>query len=192
VEKDTIDEKMKQILEGKKAELEQVEVLEGVDSTIDLELNGTENKSDPEGLGGWLIYILLGLGYQVIKLSLYLAYSINFFNTSSWSKLKNLMPFSLVRITIIYEFSYNTLLLFISIVAILLYFRKKRIFPKVMIISYIAGLLFITIDYFLVAKLRATHGIMSSSANILRTLIISSIWIPYFIVSKRVKNTFVK
>lgn len=74
-------------------------------------------------------------------------------------------------------------------------FLKRRQTPYLMIGFYALLLVMVVAEFFL-----ATHQLPNMTLNekseplkaVVRTAIAAAVWIPYFLVSKRVKNTFVR
>jgi hypothetical protein len=146
---------------------------------------------DLEGLGGWLILIGIGLAVSPF-LMLYTALAVNlpvligakyqgFLSTHP--ALAGLLGFEII-----------TSVIFIAAVLALnfLFYTRKRAFPTYFILYMIAQLCVA------IGDVAATH-LALPSANlthaytvIARAVIASLIWIPYFLVSRRVKATFVR
>jgi hypothetical protein len=87
---------------------------------------------------------------------------------------------------IIFKLVGNAFFLIFDIVLIFLFFAKSYRFPDLMI-AFIASYLL-----FVVGADVIPEGGAESVKVLCRTIIGAVIWIPYFLVSKRVKNTFVK
>lgn len=75
----------------------------------------------------------------------------------------------------------------LAIIALVLLYKEKKIFPKVMIGIYIVSFILTFIE-FIVSYLLAIPDVGS---GFFRSIIGLAIWVPYFLISKRVKNTFV-
>jgi hypothetical protein len=78
-------------------------------------------------------------------------------------------------------------------------FRKNRYFPIAMIIYLISSVVLQGIDTYFAFKIYSSLPIFEESLSeiyqmliqdMLRIVVSSTIWIPYFLVSKRVKATF--
>jgi hypothetical protein len=95
---------------------------------------------------------------------------------------------------LIFEISGNLIFLFWSIVLLVLFFQKHYRFPRMMIVYLAANLAFVGIDFFVADSIPAVAAEPDpeSTREFIRTIISAAIWIPYFLRSVRVKNTFTK
>ena len=95
---------------------------------------------------------------------------------------------------LIFEMSGNVFFIFFDIVLIFLFFSKSCRFPVLFITLLTLNLLFVISDFFLADLIPAVAAENDPEAlkEVARTIIGALIWIPYFLVSKRVKNTFVR
>lgn len=76
-----------------------------------------------------------------------------------------------------------------ALIAAVAFFSRKRVAPKLMIAMYAIGVLSTAVgEVFVVYSL----NVEAQFGAILRTGIVAAIWIPYFLVSKRVKATFTR
>lgn len=94
-----------------------------------------------------------------------------------------------------FELGYNTLMVFAFVYLIVIFFRKQKEFPKAFIIIFLINLFVIGIET--VAPQLMTHTVNAYNAEInyrgiIKQVIVCAVWIPYMIMSKRVKETFVK
>ncbi|USR65240.1 DUF2569 domain-containing protein [Providencia stuartii] len=152
-------------------------------------------KPKPEltGIGGWLILPMLGIVLSVIILP-FAIYGQNIQVIEYWDELTNsqsdtfiplfkeLIYFELLGNAILY-----TLLLFLCYV----FFTKKKLTIKIYIFFQLFALVLTISDIILAGVLLDLEVEASDIRDIFRALIGCAIWIPYFLVSKRVKNTFV-
>ncbi|MDQ0300365.1 hypothetical protein J2S78_002812 [Salibacterium salarium] len=172
-----------------------------IESSKDGEVAAT--KSEVKGIGGWLIIVIIVLGIGLIY-SFFIAITdgITILIPETWQEISQpdgLLYHPLNGPLIIFELIFNIILIVFIIVLLILLSMKKKIFPPLMIIFLLSHFIIETILAF------ATYNVLTSipyyEMNELKTALYSSllgaiigcaIWVPYFFVSKRVKNTFVK
>jgi hypothetical protein len=96
---------------------------------------------------------------------------------------------------LLYEVVTGPVLIFLNAAAAWFFFRKKRIFPKLVVISIPLFFAIMLIGYYLSGFIpafaespdHARHG-----QQLIVRFIGMHIWIPYFLVSDRVRKTFVR
>lgn len=154
-------------------------------------------KPTPEGIGGWLILPLIGLVITPFRM-VYLVIStmataltpevLSYFDSPDsafYSPLYKPLVFG--------EILVNMFIGAAAVVLLVLLFTKKKIFPMLMVVYLAFNACFTIIDVIL-AKMAVPQ--IALSGEIMRPVITSvlaaCIWIPYFLMSERVKNTFVK
>ncbi|MGZ9583687.1 DUF2569 domain-containing protein [Paenibacillus marinisediminis] len=150
------------------------------------------------GLGGWLVLIQIGLYATIIMLinSLF-TYTIPSLSSEIWDPLTSVnsdLYHPLWGFTIIFAGVFNTLNLLFSIYCLINMYRKKTIFPKLMIAFYTLSLIIAIVDYVLMSQLPIANGLDDGSIlkDMVRAIITCMIWIPYFLKSERVQNTFIR
>ena len=151
-----------------------------------------------EGLGGWLILVAIGIVFSPFRIivELFPLY-LEIFKDGYWEVLTTpgTDAYHVMWAPIILaEMSINVILVFVWLFIIFLFFTKKKMFPKWYIGILLFTLTFIFMDAFAV-KVVAPHEPMFDDATvgeIIRTLLPCLIWIPYMLVSKRVKATFIR
>ncbi len=156
----------------------------------------TEEKS-LEGLSGWLVLVGLGIVITPFKtlytlLPLYSA----MFRDGTWEILTTpgTPAYSpLWSPYIIGEMFFNAVLITATIYAIYLFFNKRREFPRVYIWITAVGFIFIIVDALLIKLVAPQLPVFDPDTlkELARGAIGVCVWIPYMIVSKRVKATFV-
>ena len=120
-----------------------------------------------KGIGGWLILPIIGLFISI-----------------------PILLYDLLSANAVYEFNFymgilsflDIALLILVVIALFSIFNKKRYAPQIMISFYVANLIIQLVISYLV----------DDYEGILSPIIGCVVWIPYFLYSKRVKNTFVK
>ncbi|MCM1991147.1 DUF2569 domain-containing protein [Oceanirhabdus seepicola] len=158
--------------------------------------NNIDEDKDLKGLGGWLILIGFGLIFTILTAGNQLIKLYSLFSKPIWTEITNkaLDTYqALLAPLIIFETIANTILLLLVCILIINYFTKKKLFPKLMISMYSYNLVIAIIDFIFVLNLASVTSadITSSVMTLIKVLLVSCIWIPYFIKSKRVKNTFI-
>lgn len=146
-----------------------------------------------EGLGGWLILPMLGFIISIFYLpfSFWVTYPDIF---AYWDELTN--PASSAFIPLFKELIYfevlgNVLLYGTLLFLCYLFFTKKRLTVRVSIFFYLFSLVLIITDIILAKQLLSVPVESTDIRDIFRSVIACAIWIPYFLKSVRVKNTFV-
>jgi hypothetical protein len=158
----------------------------------------TNAGSQYNGIGGWLILVAIGAILNPLRLSIMIF--VNFvpvFQNNTWSILTTPGTAAYHRLwapLILFELFGNILFVIFSIIIAICFFQKKRFFPKLMIVFLLANLIFIGIDLFAANFIPAVAAQNDEQSNkeLARVILASIIWIPYFMVSIRVKETFVR
>ncbi|MCQ6560448.1 DUF2569 family protein [Paenibacillus mendelii] len=158
------------------------------------------NRGDLEinGLGGWLILVQFSLWFALVGSVLYLTAGIlPLFAGETWERLTS--PDSpaydaMWTIIIPFEAIGNAVLIIILTVVLILLYKKKRWFVPAAILYFTVVLMLTSVGFMLAQSipLIAEEGVGKSVSKIIRNLFTCLIWIPYFLRSVRVKNTFVK
>jgi len=156
-----------------------------------------ENQYELKGLGGWLILVGIGVVINPIFLLVTLYSSIPLFSDGSWEALTTIGQETYHPLwgpLIIGEIIYNLVMLALTIYLIYLFFSKHYRFPKFFIAIIVASLIFILLDAWIVTLILPSRPILNQETinEIARAFGAGIIWIPYMLVSKRVKATFVE
>ena len=95
---------------------------------------------------------------------------------------------------LIMELVGNAFFLIVSIFVIGFFFTQRKFVPKLAVVFIASNLIFVGLDYYLARAIliKADPVNLESMVNFIRTLVASTIWISYFLFSKRVKKTFTK
>ncbi|HEV2327217.1 MAG TPA: DUF2569 domain-containing protein [Verrucomicrobiae bacterium] len=152
---------------------------------------------DPQlnGLGGWLTLLALGLIVTFLARVFVLIRTCSFFSLENWRAYTD--PTSatyngMAAPVLLYELFTQLTLLVFGILLLILFFQKRRIFPKLFIIFLLVHLVAVTLDRELVKGLNSpvldTH--IPPVQNIARLLVPLIAWGLYLNRSKRVKSTF--
>jgi hypothetical protein len=144
---------------------------------------------DLEGLSGWLVLVAIGLVVSPFVM-LYTIVTVNlpFLTDSRYQPyLSNHPAFAALAV-----FEVITNIIFIAGVLALafLFFTKRTAFPTFMILYLATQCWVILFDTIAVHILVPSANLSASYASVARSLIGALVWIPYFVVSQRVKATF--
>ncbi|MET0333834.1 MAG: DUF2569 domain-containing protein [Rhizobacter sp.] len=156
------------------------------------------HQAEPIDIGGWLILVAIGLivtPFRVVHLMFNNHWPI--FRDGHWDRLTN--PDSpayhvLWAPILTYEIVGNFFLMTLAGITLALFFKKSRKTPRFAIIWYAFGPIFLLIDEVLGSFIPAVAAAPDASnlRELIRATIIAAIWIPYFLLSKRVKQTFTR
>jgi magnesium-transporting ATPase (P-type) len=149
------------------------------------------------GLGGWLILVGLGVVFSPLRLLAEVPKTfLPIFNDGTYDVLTTpgtdaYHPFWSTYIW--GEIFFNTVIFIASIYLAYLYFSKKTLFPKFYIWLAIGSLAFIIIDAMLIKVVLPNEVIFDPETmkEVARSGIVVLVWVPYMLLSKRVKATFV-
>lgn len=153
---------------------------------------------EPSGLGGWLILLGFGLVVAPLRLGAFLVQVYApLFGDGTWEMLT--VPggdayHPLWAPILISELAMNGVFLVGSVVMIFLFFQRSRRFPTFYVAFSIANCLFILADAWLISLVLPDEPMFDpeTAREFGRSLITVFIWVPYVLVSKRVRNTFVE
>jgi len=96
---------------------------------------------------------------------------------------------------LIFDALSSTLILLASIIALVLFFRRSKLFPKLIVTIIPTVFILNLISYYLlgfIPRVAESAEYAKAGRNLIVSFIALHIWIPYFLVSKRVKETFVR
>lgn len=147
------------------------------------------------GLGGWLI--LVGFGVLISPFFFFgtLATYLSIINDGSYKLLTDQSSIFYIpywREIFFFELSVTLCFGFASAFNIFLFFKKKKLFPKLFIYLHLLGIVYILVDAFLVKLILPDEPMWDPDTikELLRALISAGIWVPYMLVSRRVAGTF--
>lgn len=151
-----------------------------------------------EGIGGWLILVAIGLVVTPIRIVLLIIGTYpDIFSSGTWEFLTTLgsEAYSPLWAPIIAgEILINCGLLLVWLYMAYRFFTKRKDFPKWYIGVAVFSLLFIVADAFSIKLVLPGEPVFDSDTikELMRSVVMVAIWVPYMLVSKRVKATFIK
>jgi hypothetical protein len=156
----------------------------------------TTKTAGPQGIGGWLILPLIGLFVFPVRVVISLISDYwPLFQGGVWGNLTT--PGSevyhpLCAPVIAVEIAFNAGFLLLDLALLYLLFTKSYRFPKAFIAFALLNLAFIVGDAAVAWQIPAVaaRGLEAPGAEVARALVLAAVWVPYMLVSKRVRNTF--
>ncbi len=153
----------------------------------------------PSGLGGWLVLVAIGriLGPLVLLNAIYQIFSV-YFKSGMLTQLSDPdsnMYSALWKPMAFFELIGNVVLLGLSVLLIVLFFMKKKQFPIVYIGMMVLNVLIMLIDLIFIYQIQKALALdlnITATSQLIAAIVTSGVWIPYMLVSKRVKNTFIR
>jgi transglutaminase-like putative cysteine protease len=147
-----------------------------------------------EGLhiGSWLVLPLIGLALTPFNV-IYQLVTNNFFDDTAISNLKNSSQYPGVTwdALLIFELAGNIILLVLAILCFISFIKRRDITARLMVTYYIYAFVIVALDQFITARLNIGESSPADS-TLVRSFIGCALWVPVFLISSRVKNTFVK
>ncbi len=160
---------------------------------------GFELDDAPQGIGGWLVLVALGLAIGPLFMSFYIWRDFHFLIGPSRAMVGRLVPGLPTLVAV--ELLLNLALLAGGMVLNVLFYTGRRILPRCfqvwLIFAFVASLTEYSLTRFGLGSVTgAAAGIVADTAEKLafhtaRALFTAVIWVTYFSVSKRVRATFV-
>jgi transglutaminase-like putative cysteine protease len=147
-----------------------------------------------DSLGGWLILPMIGLIFSVPTV-LYSTLSWDYFNANALHRyFDSLSPFyNPVYGTIsVLECLFNLCIAAMGVMLLLLISRRRTSFPRLMCIYLVTNFAFLLLELFVLDSLDVLDesALQPVYTQLGRSLISCLIWVPYMLVSERVKQTF--
>ncbi len=166
----------------------------------DFELRSSSNQVEkPQRIGGLLILVGIGLFLSLLRNIGYFLGSITpLIKPEMWDRLTN--PNSTAfhpqwKLVIIFDAVTSALIFLLNVVSLVFFFQKKRAFPRLMAVS-IPVFFFMSLGgYYLSGLIPAVAESKDYSRQwhlLISQFVSLHLWIPYFLLSKRVERTFVR
>ncbi len=153
----------------------------------------TQSAPAPRGIGGWLILPIVHLGLNAILIALNAATGIaEGYGLIAPAGGAPPLPHDLNLALLTMSWFEAGLLAYAGLCAVQFARARKQV-PYLMIGFYVLLLTMTIAEYFFADAVKTSPESLSEPIRAaVRTAIAAAVWIPYFLVSKRVKNTFVR
>ena len=122
--------------------------------------------------------------------------SSDYFNQNTWAGLAiiNSEKTNSLYLLMASEITFNFMLFVLALYVLFLFYSRKTSLPLLISIYYMVAIVGPIVDWYLADQLLAGQGVMDdtsdSAKDIAKSIISAAIWIPYFNLSERSKNTF--
>ena len=154
--------------------------------------------SPPLKFGGVLIFVAIGLVLSFVQnLGQLFNALAPFLQPGVWERLTSpewtsYHPYW--KPVLLLQLSSSSTFVGLNLIALILFFRKARVFPKFIVVIIPAIFILGVIDHYfsgLVPAIAESSEYSAATHSLIVRFVALHIWIPYFLVSKRVKSTFV-
>ena len=155
-------------------------------------------KVESKKIGGWLILVGIGVALSpLVQLITTIGTFAPIFTEGVWESLTTVGSdqfHPMWRPLLIGEMVFNAVMLFATLYLAYLFFSKHYLFPRFYIGIVLSSLVFIVFDAWLVSRIFPSEPMFDqqTTEQVVRSAGAAVIWVPYMLVSKRVKATFVE
>lgn len=158
-----------------------------------------EARQPPYGkIRGWLLLIAVGVLLSPLRLADFIYGDLlPAFEKEVWSLLTTpgLQAYHpLNGPVLLFELAGNLVLLLYAIGLVVLFFRKHRWFPVQAVVFLVLSLLFYVVDYYVSHQIPAvvSQQETESKLDLVGAFLVCAVLVPYLLLSKRVKETFIR
>ena len=149
-------------------------------------------------IGGFLVVVAIGLIISFLKNLEIFAWTLVPFRGGVWQKLTT--PGSSAyspywKGALLFQLISASAILLMTLIGLALFFRKHRFFPTVIVGAIPVIFLLMLVGYYLdglVPAIATSEDYGKEKHDLILRFIALHVWIPYFVVSDRVKRTFVR
>ncbi|MBD2843583.1 DUF2569 domain-containing protein [Paenibacillus sp. IB182496] len=157
-----------------------------------------ETQYGVSGLGGWLVLVQIGLyGSLVLAAIQFFFYLLPSFESETWDLLTSKdseIYHVLWGPMLAFETVYHVVLIGFCTYILFQFYARKSSVPKLMILFYTLSLVACGLDYLFIQLIPIAKELDDGSTlrDGIRSLLTCAIWVPYFLKSERVENTFIR
>jgi transglutaminase-like putative cysteine protease len=148
-----------------------------------------------EGIGGWLVLVAIGLVLTLLRiLGTSVVVWTSVLNLQVWRSLTEpggaaYHPYWAPAL--LFELFFNAVCLVFAVLLLALFFKKRAAWSHCYVVFLIANLIAACLDAYFIQQIpAAAESPQGSVKQVAQAIIAAAIWIPYVLVSKRVKVTF--
>jgi hypothetical protein len=162
-------------------------------------LTAIPGSEPPLRIGGVLLLVAIGLIVSLVQnLGHFLGNLAPYRRQQVWERLTT--PGSIAyhpywKPVVLFELASSAAILGLNAMGLVLFFRKQRVFPKVIILGIPIIFILILIGYYLSGLIPAvaeSPDYSKQQSVLIVRFVALHVWIPYFLLSERVKKTFVR
>ena len=167
---------------------------------MDTEIKTESPKVPPAApkIGGFLIVVAVLLVFSFIANLGNLGWSLVPLRGDTWERLttpgfSSYHPYW--KPVLLFESISAVVILVLNLVVLVLFFRKHRFFPTVVVVLIPLMFVLMITHYYLeglVPAIAASQDYVKHRDVLIGKFIVMHLWIPYFVVSERVKRTFIR
>jgi len=141
-------------------------------------------------IGGWLILICIGLVVTPISVIISLVNK-NYFDQSAWNHLNTYSYAAALKSQQVFSVLGYVIIACYAIFCLVLFLKRRDILPKYIIGYFSFALAFHVANYVFIASVTHYEIPQEYFNGITRSAVVAAIWIPYFLKSSRVHETFI-
>ena len=141
-------------------------------------------------IGGWLVLVMIGLCITPV-FSLVNLNNGNYFDLKTWAKMAKFTHRSAFEAHFVFEMCGHVMFLCFSVFCLVLVLKKRDILPRWIITYFAFGVVFNVANMIFANSIPNVKVPEAYLNAVIRSVVTAAIWIPYFIVSTRVKETFI-
>lgn len=162
-------------------------------------MSSPENaRTAPLGIGGFLIFVAIGLIISFLRNLAGLGQSLIPLRGEVWERLTT-PGFSAYhpywKPAILFGILSALVILALTAISLVLFFRKHRLFPTFVVVAIPVIFVLMLAGYYLEGLVPAVAAARAYAGDwhiLIVRFVAMHVWIPYFVISDRVKRTFVQ
>lgn len=150
-----------------------------------------------EGIRGWLVLPAIGVALSPLVAVVTLAMGLDAYSLASWNALGTPGGDSYHALWIpllLFELTVALGLLVLSVLVAVLFFQRRRRAPLLYVVLMATSVAAALLSLIVTARIPGAFEAITEQEwkDLARTAIAACVWIPYFLVSRRVRSTFIR